>query len=206
MPAASFVPGMTENGVFFISIRVDLLSRSDGFASIGDRFRMGAVMDALTIGSALTSLKTAADIAKTLIGLRDEEKIRDKVIELQSAILSAQSDALNAQAEQQQLSQKIASLDAEIVKLNAWETEKQRYRLREIHQNSFVYELKVEAANGEPIHRICPTCFERGNKTILQGENSDFLICPACKTRIRASGPYFAATQIATLSSDPFRG
>lgn len=77
------------------------------------------MVDALTIGGALSSLKTAADIAKALLGLRDEMQIRNKVIELQSAILSAQSDALQSQAEQNNLLHRVRELEAENAQLKS---------------------------------------------------------------------------------------
>ena len=47
--------------------------------------------------TALTgSLKAAGDMAKAMIGLRDAQVFQAKAIELQGAILGAQSDAMGA--------------------------------------------------------------------------------------------------------------
>jgi len=77
------------------------------------------MIDPLTIKSALSSLKTAADIAKTLLGVRDESQMRATVIDLQSAIISAQTDTLKLQAEQSELLGKIRGLETDIVNLKA---------------------------------------------------------------------------------------
>ncbi len=76
-----------------------------------------AHLDASTIAVAVKSLKDAADIAKVLVGLRDAAQIKTKVIDLQSAILTAQSDALSAQHEQMVLLQQVRELQAEVAGL-----------------------------------------------------------------------------------------
>jgi hypothetical protein len=48
------------------------------------------------------------------------------------------------------------------------DAQKKRYQLRGFGGGTFAYELKPSEANGEPIHGICPTCFENGKKHILQ--------------------------------------
>ena len=52
--------------------------------------------DVTAIASALTGLKTAGDIAKSFLDLKDVAKIQGKTIELQSVILAAQSAGDNA--------------------------------------------------------------------------------------------------------------
>src|SRR5579864_1037972 len=63
---------------------------------------------------------------------------------------------------------RIDDLEKEVAGFENWETEKQRYQLTDFGGNSFAYSLKPQAANGEPSHRICPNCYERGQKAILQ--------------------------------------
>jgi hypothetical protein len=62
------------------------------------RWRKGKSMAAISIIT--NSLKTAADITKAMIGLRDTSTIQAKVIELQGVILSAQHGALTTQTNQ----------------------------------------------------------------------------------------------------------
>jgi len=66
----------------------------------------------------------------------------------------------------------------------AGELEK-RYQLKDFGGGTFAYELKESEANGEPIHRLCPTCFQDGKKHILQprGGNAykqDMFHCDGC--------------------------
>ena len=71
-----------------------------------------------------------------------------------------------------------------------WETEKQRYKLKDFGENTFAYELKPEAANDEPEHLICPQCYQTGRKSILQFEGRHDLSklamyrCYSCRTQL----------------------
>jgi hypothetical protein len=140
-----------------------------------------------TIASAIGSIKAAGDIAKAITGLRDAQTIQAKVIELQQVILSAQTSALAAQSDQFTLLQQIRELEAKMAKLEAWEAEKKRYQLRDFGGRTFAYELKPQEANGEPIHRICANCYQKGHKSILQfsarSSGQDYYDCHECKTR-----------------------
>jgi len=107
------------------------------------------------------ALKTAFDIAKGLKDIDDASRRNAAVIELQEKILSAQQS-------QSALVERVHDLEKEVAGFEKWEAEKQRYKLTDFGSNSFAYALKPEAANGEPPHRICPNCFEKRQKAILQ--------------------------------------
>jgi hypothetical protein len=87
--------------------------------------------------------------------VRDANVIQTKVFELTREIMSAQSRALGAQAAQ-----------AELI-------DEKRYQLKDFGGGTYAYELKPSEANGEPIHRVCPTCFESGKRHILQARGTD---------------------------------
>jgi len=138
------------------------------------------MVDIGAISSGLASLKAAKDIAETLINLRDTAKFQGAVVELQGKILSAQSDQFT-------LLERVRELETKMAKLEAWETEKKRYALKDFGGNTFAYELKPEETGSEPMHRICPKCYGNGHKSILQshGKNAvrqDTYQCTECKT------------------------
>src|ERR1700731_4790349 len=99
------------------------------------------MIDLTMIAEAVTSLKTASEIAKTLIGLKETSAIQTKVVELNGIILSAQSSALAAQSNQFTLLQKVRDLEAQIADLKAWDAEKNRYELAEIASGIFTRRL-----------------------------------------------------------------
>lgn len=149
------------------------------------------MVDMASFASAISSLKTAGDIAKALVGLHDAQAIQSKVIELNGIILSAQQGALAAQSDQFTLLERVRNLEAQIVKLEAWNAEKNRYELTEVGTGVFTHVLKASMKGAQPIHCICSECFERGHKSVLQWAGNLYgsvtLKCPKCKTEITAS-------------------
>lgn len=146
----------------------------------------------LVIQSAISSLKTAANIANGFLKLKSIADIQGKVIELQSSILAAQSSALAAQSEQATMIQRIGDLETEIARIKAWEETKQRYELYEPTVGTFVYALKVQGKGTEPTHWICTNCYDNGRRSILQlsrvGHEVNHYICPSCKSDIMSVG------------------
>jgi len=130
----------------------------------------------------LSAFKTLFDTARSLKDMNDAVVRSAAVIELQEQILSAR-------AQQIELIERVRELEREVAQFKTWETEKQRYKLKDFGQNTFAYELKPEAANDEPEHLICPQCYQTGRKSILQFEGRDVhqresYRCFSCKTRL----------------------
>ena len=145
------------------------------------------------LSAIFSTLQGVKDIAQGMIGLRDTALIQDKVIELQSAILDAQSAAFAEQEARTALVEKVGELEKEMARLKAWDTEKQRYELKPVGfgGSALVYQLKSEAEETEHPHNICTNCYEDGAKSILQGDRikgDTFLFCPRCKMRLLTGG------------------
>ena len=144
-------------------------------------------MDASLILGTISGLKTAGDIAKSLLDLKSVAEVRGKVIELQSVILSAQSSALEANARQSALVEQMRTLKEEIANIKAWEKDKQRYAFVSPWSGFIVYAMKKESAGTEPPHWICTKCYEDRRKSILnqiQRTDKTFwkIVCPICKS------------------------
>jgi len=147
------------------------------------------MVDLHMIQGTISSLKFAGDVAKSLLELKTLGDVQGKVIELQSAILSAQSSALSANAEQSAMVEEIRKLKEEIASVKAWESEKQRYKLaNQWEAGGVAYALKETMANGEPPHLICTKCYQDSKKSILNPISGDkgFIsyCCPVCKAQI----------------------
>lgn len=145
--------------------------------------------DMTLIAGTVASLKAASDLAKGLVGIRDATMINDKVIELQRVILAAQSDAFAAQSELFSMAEKIRELEKQVAEVYAWQAEARRYKLTHLPPGAYVYILTAEAANGEPTHYICATCYEAGKKAILQSKGAiqgiETLHCNRCGSEVR---------------------
>lgn len=141
--------------------------------------------------SALTSLKTAYDIAKTMIGLRDANVVREKALELNEALFAAREDSLKAQATQTTLTQRIGELEKEVADLKAWDREKERYVLSEIGPGVLAYAVKADAQGSEPFHLLCPRCYQDRKKSILQFEGDYWGVahfkCHSCSSEIKVA-------------------
>ena len=152
-------------------------------------------MDMSLIQGTISGLKVAGDIAKSLYDLKSISDIQGKVIELQRAILSAQSSALAANADQTAMIEQIRDLKEEIAHMKAWEEEKKRYKLVSQFGRAVVYGLKKSCSTSEPPHWICTKCYEDGRKSILnpvfdKAQGGESLICPACKSAINTGYSY----------------
>lgn len=143
------------------------------------------MIDIGSLASLAGSLKTAGDIAQTLVGIRDANLIQQKVIDLNREIIAAQSSAITTQAQYAALTQHVRDLTARVAELEAWEQEKLRYQLMDHGGGTFTYALKAGMENGEPFHRICAHCYQGRRKSLLQshgnfGSGREKVTCPAC--------------------------
>ena len=146
------------------------------------------------LSAVLDPLKSAGDTAKALVEIRDTAKFGSAIIELQAQILAAQHGALAAQEREATMAEEIRRLKEKMAKLEAWDTEKQRYQLTDFGGGTFAYLLKPDVGSSEPEHRICPACYQKGEKSILQflhivSTKQEKFTCPCCKTEF-----YFGAT------------
>jgi hypothetical protein len=145
------------------------------------------MVDMSLIAGAVSSLKTASEIVKSLVDVRDQALFTSKAIELQRIIVDALGSAATAQSEQISLIEQIRGLQSEISSFNNWESTATRYRLKEMGGSTFAYKLKEENAEIELIHLACPRCFEKKTRSILQFTDRDVYQrdryrCHACQS------------------------
>ena len=149
--------------------------------------------DITALAAALSSLKAAKDIAEAMIGLRDGAAFQAKLLEFQSKLIDANNAAFAAQDERAALLQRIRDLEEKVAGFERWETEKQRYELKDFG-GAFAYALKPEAQGTEPPHNICANCYQDHKKSILQRMPSNnarthlgikpMHHCPSCNANV----------------------
>jgi hypothetical protein len=146
------------------------------------------MVDISSIASALGSIKTAADLAKGFLDLKEAAALQSRVIDLQKTILAAQSSVLDAQSEQLSLLEDIRSLKEKIVQLETWEAEKKRYELKNLGYSAFAYVLKPNERGNAPAHWVCTNCFENRHIAVIQyvmkKNEGQVWLCPSCKNTI----------------------
>ena len=146
-------------------------------------------MDITLIQGAITGLKTAYDIVIGMGKLNTLEQVQTKSIELGQIIIAAQTSVFNAYAAQSAMIEEIRTLKEEIVRVKAWESQKNRYKLTtQWKAGGIAYALKESTKESEPPHLICTKCYEDGRKSILNplANSNGFIayICPVCKSQI----------------------
>jgi hypothetical protein len=140
--------------------------------------------------AAVSALKAAFDIAKTLKDMNDAVARNAAVIELQGQILAAQEA-------QSTLTERIRELEKEVVGFKAWEAEEQRYELKSLGWGAFAQVLKPEVRGGKPPHWVCTNCYSQRRISIIQNAMIRGVgmrwHCPACKTETTPSQDMYAA-------------
>jgi hypothetical protein len=154
------------------------------------------MVDMAAISGFATSMRAAVEITKAMINIRDANVMQTKIFELTREIMAAQSYAVEAQAAQSELLNRVRQLEEEKAKLETWNAEKGRYELKAIVPGVTVYALKEGMEGGEEPHYLCPTCYNRGQKSILQRENRSvgrvvMQVCHECDTELIESGQWF---------------
>ncbi len=138
------------------------------------------------IASAFAGLKEAGSLLKGFNQLKTEAEVAQKTIELNQIIAAVQSNLFEAQTAYSSAVGRIDELEKELVAVKDWAAEKQRYQLHQLAPGSFTYRLKPSMVNGEPIHDICPQCYQDGIKSVIQfvgyEKNYHKYSCSKCQT------------------------
>jgi hypothetical protein len=152
------------------------------------------MVDFADFSAMVQSLNAISNIAKALLGLRDEALIKEKVVELTGQIITAQQGALAAQLSQQTLLKDKDTLEKELVEFKAWDGEKEKYQLTKLtpYSDVFGYVVKPEHAGTGPTPPHCANCFESRIKSVLQKETrvplAEVLVCVRCGSELYLSG------------------
>jgi rubrerythrin len=144
---------------------------------------------AAEVFAAITSLRSALEVAKAMMGLRDAEAFRAKAIELQGIILEPLEKGIEAREAHAAQIDRVRTLEAEVAHLKAWDAEKRRYELKDVGFSGIAYMLKPEARGTEPPYWLCPNCYAQGKKSFFQMTPAAFAgrrisACPVCKSTL----------------------
>ena len=121
-----------------------------------------------------------------LVGMaRGMKDMNDSVVR-NEAVFALTEKLLDAQQEYTALAQKVGELEAKLAAYETWEREKQRYVLKEHgERRATAYALKEGVEPPEPTHSICPDCYQKRQKSVLQPVDhyvmrAESLRCHAC--------------------------
>ncbi|MCP3402829.1 hypothetical protein [Bradyrhizobium sp. CCGB20] len=122
------------------------------------------------IAGGLAALKSASELSKVIIDIRDATVLQSKAIELQRQILAAQESALAANERQTTLLERVKSLEEEVVRLKKWDADKSRYELKNLGVGAFAYVPKPNSDIASPEHWLCVKCFDDGKRGVVQDQ------------------------------------
>ena len=150
-------------------------------------------------GAVAAGLKPAVDLAKSLLDLLGPGKGREQAIELYGKIAAAQASAIAANAAQAMLIDEKRELEARLTRFERWDSEKDRYELKDVGGGVLAYAVKPSAQGAEPAHSLCPRCYQHREKSILQPESrspgrTHHLVCHECGSDFVTTGMRYVAT------------
>lgn len=122
-----------------------------------------------SLPAVLSSLKEAFGIAKSIKDFSNDAKLEGALSELRSRLIDAQKSVLDAQAQMQEIYAHTSKVEGQLAEYRNWEKEAAKYKLAEPFPGTFVYAFtEGELGIKEPMHYLCPKCFNQRQKSILQ--------------------------------------
>ncbi|WEA18921.1 hypothetical protein [Pseudomonas juntendi] len=135
------------------------------------------------VAGAVESAKTMKEIGQSLLTIRDENIIRERVYALNTNLMDLQQKLLEAHLSQMDLVQQIQMLKDEQERSNLATNLKAQYKLHTFPTSHHAYVLRAEQP-GEPTYYFCSLCFETQSLVVTM-QGSDILVCQSCKNCIR---------------------
>ncbi|WP_439069975.1 hypothetical protein ACSJL3_001187 [Serratia nevei] len=142
------------------------------------------------ISLGFTAIKETLGLLKTINDAKSDYEIRAATAEVQSKLLTLQSECFSLGDAIRSREEEIMHLKAEVAKFKDFERNTEGYVLNQLESGSLI-RTKNEVVNGKeiPVH-LCPNCFTRNIISILQpipvGERSFFhkSRCPSCEQKL----------------------
>jgi hypothetical protein len=140
----------------------------------------------IDISSALSAIAGATKTISGVLKTVREVEVKQAISGVLDGLLDAQAKLFSAQTEYEKLAESKRQLEQKIMDYEKWDADAARYKLQEIADGIFVYSLQTEHAAGEPIHWLCPNCFNQRQKSILtkpKVDNTNYK-CHRCSFQI----------------------
>jgi hypothetical protein len=165
-------------------------------------------MDISMISSGLAGIKTAIDVLRTTVNVRDdkmiEKAIGDAEREINNRIIAVQGTCLALQGEVDGLMKKNRELEEEIRYLSNQAAEEGKYELYHTRAGGVCYKLKDSMnPSGKPVY-LCATCMGEGKKSFLQygGRGDHLLMCGNKHPSIPSDNPDPGLPQVRTTGRE----
>jgi len=141
-------------------------------------------MDITGFLSLYESVKAVKDVVKAASDLKTDVAINEKATEIYSYLNDVQEKLMSLQADHMSMTRLKDDLERQVMELTQWNKEKAHYALAKLPSGAMVYQLKPSYQGDEPAHYLCPNCYQKQVKSILQfhgySQWHSILRCPDC--------------------------
>ncbi|MBT9383476.1 hypothetical protein KM176_06370 [Pseudooceanicola sp. CBS1P-1] len=145
-----------------------------------------------TAGLAGQSATSLVNLFQSLKGaLKTPEADRDTQIE--TAVLRLEGEVKNTQLQNDLLQAQLMGLNQEIERRQKAQEELRSYVMHQTEAGWIVYRSPEAEQPDQPPHFICPTCYERGLRSVLQGGENQKR-CKPCRETFLFAKPAPVAT------------
>ena len=141
----------------------------------------------MDIASAMATIAALSELTTTVVNGKIDAEVKTAAADLNNSILSLQGTLFSLQSENHELQKSVHTMEKQLANLANWENTTSQYELKELSSGVFVYCLKDDQCNIQPMHFICPSCFQEQRKSILTCTGRTFsgrhYVCqsPSCK-------------------------
>ena len=138
------------------------------------------------IGGVLAQAQAASQIVHDLLSLKTDAAVSAKAVELNRVLIELTKQIVASHTQIAALVARESELKAEVARFKDWSHDKERYELYEIVPGTLAYRVQPGMQGAEPMHYLCPRCYQNHVKSILQNggikDHLHYLQCPECKT------------------------
>jgi len=120
------------------------------------------------IVAAVQSAKMLRELISAAHGMSNYLEVMTAVNAVQEKLSEALVSNLASVEKQSALSNRVNELEQQVVKMENWNAEMQRYALKDIDGGFIVYALKPSMANGDPLHYLCTCSINKREKHVFQ--------------------------------------
>lgn len=120
------------------------------------------------VGSLIHIIKVTYDYAKAAKEFSDDVDKKIAISDIVEKLLNVQEMALSIQAKTNGLEMENFELRKKLLEVDSWAQVESRYELKDLAPGSHVYGYKQNENNIESYHILCPSCFTKRKKSILQ--------------------------------------
>jgi hypothetical protein len=153
------------------------------------------------LSAAMAALKETAGLVKVISAAKTDSEIKAATFELQSKLLTLQSDCFNLGDVVRSRDEEIMLLKAKIAEFEDFKSQAEGYILHQTDAGSLVYSKQIGVNDSQITVNACPHCFQQKKISILQPGTERSIkgsywihFCPSCKSDFKMDKTPAAST------------